>query len=217
MWRHYVYVHKKADNGDVFYVGKGTVRKRSKSVDYSRANCATKRNNYWNNTVNKHGFIVKIIASFLSDEDSQEFEKLLISEYGKENLVNLTDGGDGHCGFVASDELRKKRSISAQRPRSQKWIKSIRKARENGGNGGVVKKGDRLSESWRENISNAVMGKNNPMYGKTTAAARKVINIKNGDKFDSVSLAAESIGVKMKTLYNKLSGHRTNNTNLRFV
>jgi len=217
MWRYYVYIHKKADTGEVFYVGKGTVRKRRKSVDYERANCASKRNGYWANTVNKHGLVVEIVASFISDKDSQRFEIKLIAEYGRDKLVNMTNGGDGSAGLVYSNELRKKRSVAAQRPRSEKWIQSIRKARKNGGNGGIVKLGDKLPDSWRKNISNAVKGENNSQYGKVTAIARKVINTETGNEFDSVTAAAESVGIKMKTLYNKLSGHRPNNTNLRFM
>ena len=217
MWRHYVYIHKKADTGAVFYVGKGTVRERKKSIDYERANCASSRSPYWENTVKKHGLLVNIVASFKSDADSQIFEKLLIAEYGRENLVNLTDGGDGHCGISVSKELRAKRSENAKGERSAVWIESIRKARKDGGNGGVVKKGDKLPDSWKRNISNSVKGKNNSQYGKVTAAARQVVDIETGDKFNSVTSAADSIGLKMKTLYNKLNGHRPNNTNLRFA
>ena len=37
MWRHYVYIHRRADDGLPFYVGKGTLRNNAKMVEYERA------------------------------------------------------------------------------------------------------------------------------------------------------------------------------------
>ena len=39
----------------------------------------------------------------------------------------------------------------------------------------------------------------------------------SGATFDSVQIAAEKLGYKMKTLYNWLSGHRKNPTSLEFA
>jgi len=220
MWRHYVYVHKKSDTGEVFYVGKGTVRKRKKSVDYERAYCLSNRNKWWQRVVAKHGVKIEIMASFVYDIDSQIFERELIAFYGRNNLVNLTDGGDGSAGLIISDETRIKRSVSASRPRTQEWINAIRSARKNGGNGGVVKRGDKLPESWCNAISTGQCGPNNYMRGKTGEKApnrREVINFVTGQKYPTVLLAAEAHGFNMKTLYNWLSGHRLNPTSLEFA
>lgn len=224
-WRHYVYLHRKANTGEVFYVGKGTVRKRKKSPDNERAYCMTSRSKWWHQTVFKHGLIVEVVAMFVNDIDSQEFEKQLILEYGRRNLkagtlVNLTDGGDGHAGFLISDERRKQMSEYAKGQRSVAWVKAIRVARKNGGNGGVVKKGDKLPTAWRKNISNGQKGPNNYMRGRTGKAApnrREVINEETGEKYPTTLIAAEAFGLNMKTLYNMLSGHRPNKTKLRFA
>ena len=222
MWRHYVYIHKKKSNGEVFYVGKGTANKKD---FFSRAKSSDKRNSYWKNIVSKHGFYFEIVAHFVDDKASQKFEKQLIKHYGRRNLktgclVNMTDGGDGHCGIIVTAEQRKIRSINAQGKRSEAWIKSIRRARKNGGNGGVVVKGDKLPEWWRERISKSVMGENNAMYGRTGVrhpTARQIVDIETQTVYPSISAAAEMNGFNMKTLYNMLSGHRKNKTNLRFM
>lgn len=226
MWRHYVYLHRRNDTGTVFYVGKGSLRtRRLRSKHYDRA-VAVHKNPWWLNTVAKAGgFTAEIVAHFATDFDAQEFEKALIAEYGRRNLgrgdlVNLTDGGDGHAGIVASDELRRKRSVNSSGPRSPEWVAAIRIARKNGGNGGVVKKGDTLPNCWREAIAKGQKGPNNYMRGRTGARhpnARAVVNIETGECFPSVAAAAEVLGVRMQTLHNQLTGFRRNNTPLRFV
>lgn len=223
MWRHYVYLHLKKDTGEVFYVGKGTFRK-DRRPSYERAIARHSRNSFWRNVEKKHGFKPVIFASCKTDKEAQRLEKEMISKLKRRDsdgglLVNLTDGGDGHCGIIASEELRKKRSINSGGKRSKAWIKAIRKARKNGGNGGVVKKGDKLPKQWRENIRKTKLGKDNPMFGRTGKDhpnTRRVFDVKSCKVYESVSDAADQCGLKMKTLYNWLSGHRRNPTNLRF-
>ena len=214
--RFYVYLHKKADTGEVFYVGKGS--RPDRIVD--RAG----RSTWWHATVAKHGLVTEMIQHYATDSQSKAFERSLIAFYGRQNtktgcLINLTDGGDGSAGIIASAATRAKRSEHARRPRSVEWIQAVRVARKNGGNGGVVKKGDVLPDSWRRAISRGQRGPNNFMRGRTGVLApnrRDVVDTQTGVKYPTVLLAAESCNLKMKTLYNMLSGHRPNMTALRF-
>lgn len=216
MWRHYVYIHLRLDTNTVFYVGKGTLRSRCKFQIFERAS-AIHKNKHWLNIVNITGYRVIIVASCQTDNEAQRLEKEIIAFYGKQNLANLTDGGDGHCGLEISNELRRKRSEAASKPRSENWISSIRAARKNGGNGGVVERGDKLPESWRANIAAAKVGDKNPQFGKVTKIARKVVDKTTGKLYESVSSAANDYDLNMKSLYNMLSGHRKNSTTLRFA
>src|SRR5687767_7483720 len=111
MWRHFVYQHRKADSGEIFYVGKGTVRRRV----YERALTKDGRSTRWANTVAKHGFLVEILASCQTDAEAQRLERLTIAEYGRNALVNLTDGGEGSAGVSISASTRRKRSLAARR------------------------------------------------------------------------------------------------------
>lgn len=95
----YVYVHRRATDGTIFYVGKG-MGKRHSSTRH--------RNNYWKKIVSKHGFTSDIIASFSLEICAFSFEVALIKAHGRENLCNMTDGGEGMSGWSASDETRKK-------------------------------------------------------------------------------------------------------------
>lgn len=205
--RHYVYVHRRASDGRIFYVGKGS--------NPDRAYCTKRRNPYWHAVVAKHGLIVEIVLRFETDELAQQCERDLIAWYGRRQLTNLTDGGDGCSGISPSQETRSKLSALASRPRTEAWVRSMKAARTNGGNGGVVKHGDKLPPEWRANIAKAKVGPGNPFYGKRTPIARKVRG--EGVEYESVSDAANALGMKMKTLYNMLSGHRPNRTNLRFA
>lgn len=62
--------------------------------------------------MNKHGLIVEIVESGMQEWWAFEMERELIAYYGRENLCNLTDGGDGVSGAVRSDSTRKKISLS---------------------------------------------------------------------------------------------------------
>lgn len=210
MWRHYVYVHYRESDETPFYVGKGTIN--SKQI-YKRA-LAPHKNEHWLNIVNKHGAFAQIVMSCKTDLEAQFWEKEIIKEIGRVNLANMTDGGDGHCGIAISDETRKKRSIAASKPRSELWIKSIRSARKNGGNGGVVKLGDKLSDSWRANLAKGKMGAKNPWFGRSSPVAKLVLNLESGIYYNTIEQAAIAHCLNPKMLYQYLDGSRINKTSL---
>lgn len=99
----YTYIHRRADDGEVFYVGKGRL-KRAYS-DYRR----TLR---WVRTVAKHGLIVELVAFFWGEPDAFAHERALISEYRATGapLCNLSDGGEGPSGYKQTDEQRRRNS-----------------------------------------------------------------------------------------------------------
>lgn len=99
----YTYIHRKADTGEVFYVGKGK--------GY-RCNDKNNRNKHWNNFYEKHGFVVEIVATFDDEQMAFSHEKELISGYRASGvaLANYTDGGEGQSGRSPSAEHRRKLS-----------------------------------------------------------------------------------------------------------
>lgn len=99
----YVYVHK-TSAGRIFYVGKGHGR---------RAWSHKKRSNYWLTTVRKHGLVVEVVEDDLLEWYAFEREVALIHFYGRANLVNMTDGGDGSSGYIPTAETRLKTSRSS--------------------------------------------------------------------------------------------------------
>lgn len=86
--------------------------------------------------------------------------------------------------------------------------------------GGPGVKGLKDGEETRRKKSVTKIGALNPMHGITGAAhpnSRRVRDAATGATYDSVLIAAEARGFKMKTLYNWLSGHRPNPTTLEFA
>lgn len=95
----YVYLHRKKTDGTVFYIGKGTGK---------RAYIKFGRSTHWKNIVAKHGIKVDFAITGVQEWYALELECLLISYFGRENLCNQTDGGDGM--WNPPEEFRQKMS-----------------------------------------------------------------------------------------------------------
>jgi hypothetical protein len=158
----YVYIHKRNDNNQIFYVGIGS------DTDYKRASDKKSRNRYWNFIVKKVGFKFEIIEDNLSWEDASEREKYWIKIYGRKDLnegilVNMTDGGDGLNN--PSGEIKEK----------YKKLYSNKTLIERFGEKRAKEIGDKISKSNKgqkrpkqsQSMKGKYVGKLNPMYGKT--------------------------------------------------
>lgn len=194
---YYVYIHRRADDGKVFYVGKGTLGRA-----WQRG---SKRNEHWRRTVEKHGFTVELVETGYQDWYAQEREIELISFYGIENLCNITLGGEcGGAGRKWSDESRAKLSsskkgvpnpgISGEKSHmktaeSKAKMSAILKGRKmpwmNGENNPALKPENRLATSLR------CKGKKRPeITGGNHKLAKKVLCIETGVVFDCGADAA---------------------------
>lgn len=142
----YVYVHRTATDGRVFYVGQG-VNKRAWSD--------TGRNPHWHRTVAKYGHIIEIIASCLPKACALSIERAVIGKYGVDNLCNLTSGGDvGPTGMKHSDEVCKaqsERMVGNKHTLGRKLTPEHKAKISAGGKGRVV------SEATREKLRLAGM------------------------------------------------------------
>lgn len=96
---YYVYEHRRASDGRVFYVGKG--RK-------DRAWRKNRRNRHWQAICNKHGFHVVLLYEGLSHRAAISLEIAIIAAYGLENLCNITAGGEGCLGRPRTEDERRR-------------------------------------------------------------------------------------------------------------
>ena len=130
-----VYLHHKATDGSVFYVGMGSPR---------RAN-SKRRGCWWLGMVSKYGYWVEIYAEGLSKAQAWEIEIGLIKKYGRRDnrtgiLINQTDGGAASglsfktnkkrserlSAIVRTPEWNKKISIALKNvPRTKEWAMKI--------------------------------------------------------------------------------------------
>lgn len=84
MEKFYIYLHKTADTLETFYVGKGKD---------NRAWSTRGRSKFWSRVKDRHGYIVEIVSTGLSEQEAFLKEKELIKFYGRRdknqgNLVN---------------------------------------------------------------------------------------------------------------------------------
>lgn len=94
-----VYAHCRKTDNKVFYIGKGSV-KRANAKSFSG------RNEFWIRTVKKYDFYSVILYRDLTEKAAFKIECDLILEIGKENLCNITDGGEGTSGRICSEETK---------------------------------------------------------------------------------------------------------------
>lgn len=115
----YVYVHRRDDTGEIFYVGKGSRLKEDRP--FKRAfDESNGRSNFWKGVVSKAGGrVVEIVGVLPTEEGAFVLEKALIRHYRRRSdggtLVNLTEGGDGVSGVISSPETIRKRSEGIRR------------------------------------------------------------------------------------------------------
>lgn len=116
----YVYVHRRGDNNEVFYVGKGKG---------GRATATARRNAWWTNIYKKYGRVVEYVEKGMSEEDAYDLEYELVKFYREtgHTLCNLTNGGDGTRSIpeaakkimterILSPEVVEKRLRNMRRP-----------------------------------------------------------------------------------------------------
>lgn len=140
----YVYEYYKIENGEVFYVGKGTGR-RSRELH--------NRNPYFKAVIEKHEFAVRFVREGLTNEEACVYEIARIAEMRSQGMAycNLTEGGDG---FSSGEN-------NPSRKYPEKYL---------GENNGFY--GRTHSDETRRKISESRKGKgarygeDNPMFGK---------------------------------------------------
>ncbi len=95
----YVYVHRRADTGEVFYIGKGSGR-RAWATQY--------RTDYWRRVRDKYGIVIEILEWFDKEEDAFRNEKVLIAHHRAmgARICNITDGGEGATGNVMPESAK---------------------------------------------------------------------------------------------------------------
>lgn len=201
---YYVYLYIRLDTCEPFYVGKG---KKNRCYELNK-----NRNKYFKNIVNSTEVAVCILNDGLTEEQAFGIEiyyiYLYIDIYG-EDLVNMTDGGDG-CSITKHkpETIEKMRAnTSARRPEvieknrkahlgKKPSFETIEKMSKNNGNKRIDVRLKR-SSNWR--------GEKNPNYGKnlpegtrkklSTANDIPVILLNNYEPYLSSKEASEETGI----------------------
>lgn len=146
----YVYEHRRADTGAVFYVGKGKG---------ARLHSRQHKTAYWRNVVAKAGgYQAAVVVGNLDEELALLAEVELIDKRRRvgARLVNLTDGGDGMSGYRwPSDAVaaRAEKQRGQKRPSVSARLRGIPKSAEHRAKLSEAKKGRRASDETRARMS----------------------------------------------------------------
>lgn len=203
----YLYIHRNPVTYEIFYVGIG-INDRAFHLRY------TKRNILWGKYVRKHGKpIVQIIQKDLSRDDAAELEELIISLLGRKVandgiLTNISTGGENsRIGTIASKETREKISVSAKG--RTPWNKGKEFSEGSRNKMSIAKKGvspwnkgKQFSEDSKRKMSEAKKGKSLKPVEMILESGEVIKN------FDSVTIAADYVGLKANTISMVCTGKR---------
>lgn len=179
----YVYEHLRNDTNEIFYVGKGKVGSGRSTRTYGR-------NQYWKRVVKKaNGFSIRKVVENVSEQFAfqKEIERIAEIKSSGIKLCNMTDGGDGASGYKHTEQSLYKMSFSQLGEKGNMYGKhhpgAVKKKISKGGLG--LKRSDKTcrrisqaqlgeknhqfgkkkSNKTLTKLSEALSGKNNPMYG----------------------------------------------------
>ena len=184
---YYVYIHKKATSGEIFYVGKGK---------NNRCTSVKGRSKHWRNIHNKHVVICEIVANSLMESEAFLLEKKLIRKFGRLDLgegtlVNLTDGGEGVSNWNITEKRREQIRVSSTGRKHTEATKEFLR---------TINTGRIISPETRDKISKSRMGKKwTPEIRELTIQGRKssykaVMCIETGEVYESTVAASKAIG-----------------------
>lgn len=148
----YVYVHRRASDGQIFYVGKGRDRRA-----WSRQG----RNRHWHIVARKHGFTAEIVVSGLPEASALMVEQTVIAVVGFGRLTNATLGGGGVPGWRHSAETRRRISEAGK---GREFTERQRAALA------VYNAEKKLTEEHKAKLSAAKKGKTRPPHSLETRA-----------------------------------------------
>lgn len=209
----YVYVHRREDDGKIFYVGKGRGQRLIK---------VHQRNDYWNKVAAKHGWTAEIVSTHESELDAFAEERFLIASLRLFlNLANITDGGEGNVGLKHSPEVRARMSAKRRgRPLSKHHIEKIKSAQNRkdvnekrsaslrafyANNENKISVQEWSKKTAERNRSAEMIAKNSAGVSRARRESGRlspIICVTTGEKFDCVVDAAKPIAEKFgKTIH----------------
>ncbi len=112
MPKYYIYLHKRIDTNEIFYVGRGKVysneaslKYKNSKIPYRRAYAKDNRNKKWHEIGDNIKYLVILLFDNLEFKVACQLETSLIQFHGRKDLnlgtlTNMTDGGEEETNRV---------------------------------------------------------------------------------------------------------------------
>lgn len=222
----------KSPTGKVYIGQSVNIKKR---INYYKNNGA-KEQPFLNNSFIKHGFenhvfdiLIECERKKLNDYEQKYIE--MYQSFNTENGMNLTSGG---CqNWVISEETRTKMKNRIRLPHSKETKEKMSIASKGKKKNYSSRLGIKLSEETKSKIKQN-HSHSKPMLGKTHSEKAKkkislahkgriahnrrpIIDINTGVIYSHKKEAADTFGIKVRTLKAKLEGKLKNNTTLIYA
>jgi hypothetical protein len=165
--RFYVYGLHRPDKDEIFYIGKGKGCRIFAHIE--EAQKGVKHNLHKQRIIRKLNFDLLYLIKFVnSEEEAFEWEKKLIARHGRDQLCNLTDGGEGVSGYQYTDEqkIEKRNSVKKFYETHDGCMKGKTHSKETKALLSKMSKGRSISQEQRKKISDAQKGEKAFWYGK---------------------------------------------------
>lgn len=201
-----VYIHKRKDNNQIFYVGIGSRKYRANRKD---------RSQFWKNISSKYGYNIEIIHENLTRKEAIRIEKELIKKYGRLDLktgilCNMTDGGEGKNWNQKRIDEQSKRFSGKNHPHY--------------GKRGIEAPAFGMKHTEESKL---LISKNSGRRGTThtkrqkqailKASCKKVIDNNTGIIYNSLKDASKQLNINYSTLRGYMNGTRKNKTQLEYI
>jgi hypothetical protein len=219
----YVYRHIRLDKNEPFYIGIGN----DDGGKFKRAFSKKSRNIHWNRIVENSDYKIQILFDELDWNNACIKEKELISLYKRKSqnkdgiLCNMTDGGDGVCGYSPTQEWRISHS---NKLKGRKMAEHVRVRMIGRLNTIETKIKMSLAQSkekhWnfgKEMPDNVRITLLKSISGANSKRSKILINEQNGVFYDTMKEASEAYQIIYSTLRSKLNGKGKNDTYLRYA
>lgn len=233
------YVYTLADSRDnlVFYVGKGTGSRITAHKSIAKKDTPKSKFRVYHKIrkilLEGGDILTKKVFSTNCQKEAYRHEMELIKKIGRQNLTNLTDGGEGGFGHKMTEKNKKILIEIAKQPKSASHRANLSKAKtgiplskETAKKIGLSHTGKKHSKEWCENQSKGLLGIKRSEYTKSLlrkpkskehiekmriAPSKKTLCVETGEVFDSAICAAKHINVSDSAIrqaikYNYCSG-----------
>lgn len=219
----YVYRHIRLDKNEPFYIGIGS----DDNGKFNRAHSKKNRNIHWTRIVENSDYKVEILFDELDWNNACIKEKELISLYKRKSknkdgiLCNMTDGGDGVCGYCPTEEWRISHSNKLKGRKMAEHVRNKMIGRVNTIETKIkmslAQFGDKHWNFGKKMPDNVKIVLLESISGANSKRSKILINEQNGIFYDTMKEASEAYQIIYSTLRSKLNGKGKNDTYLRYA